>query len=71
MNVKIGFKLQVTATPGFHLLWDWYFRTMWLCSDVSDDPEYDTVMEKHRAEVLDSPENSVMHAIWTKDEEAQ
>jgi hypothetical protein len=30
MDVKIGFKLQVTATPGFHTLYEWCFRMMWL-----------------------------------------
>ena len=28
MNAKIGFKLQVTATPEFHSLYDWCFQTM-------------------------------------------
>jgi hypothetical protein len=28
MNAKIGFKLQVTATLGFHSLYDWCFQTM-------------------------------------------
>jgi len=71
MNVKIGFKLQVTATSGFHLLYDWCFQTMWLFSGVPEDPEDDTVMEKHGAEVLYSTVKSLMHAMRTKDEEAQ
>jgi hypothetical protein len=25
MKVKNGFKLQVTATPGFHVLYNWYY----------------------------------------------
>jgi hypothetical protein len=29
-NVRIGFKLQVTATPGFHSLYDWWYQKMWL-----------------------------------------
>ena len=28
MNAKIGFKFQVTATPGFHSLYDWCFQIM-------------------------------------------
>jgi len=28
MNAKIGFKLQVTATPGFHSLYDWCYHTI-------------------------------------------
>jgi len=49
MNVKIGFKLQVTATPGFHSLYDWCFQTMWLFLDVSEDPKVNNEMEKHSA----------------------
>jgi len=30
MNAKIGFKLQVTATPGFHSPKDWCYQAMWL-----------------------------------------
>jgi len=52
MNAKIAFKLQVTASPGFHSLYDWCFQTMWLCSDAPDDPEDVTVMDKHGAEAL-------------------
>ena len=29
-NATIGFKLQVTAIPGFHSLYDWCFQTMGL-----------------------------------------
>ena len=71
MNAKIGFKLQVTATPEFHSLYDWCFHTMWLFSGGPEDPEDDTVMEKHGAEALYSAVKSLMHAIQTKDEEAQ
>jgi hypothetical protein len=71
MNTNIGFKLEVTATPGLHSLYDWCFQTMWLFSGAPDDPEDDTVMEKHGAEALYSTVKSVMHAIWTKDEKAQ
>jgi len=71
MNAKIGFKLQVTATPGFHSLSNWCFQTMWLFSGAPDDPEDDTVMEKHRAEALYSAVKGLMHAIWTENEEAQ
>jgi len=71
MNAKIGFKLRVTATPGFHSLYDWCFQMMWLFSGAPEDPEDDTVMEKHGAEALCSAAKSLMHAIQTKDEEAQ
>jgi len=71
MNAKIGFKLQVTATPGFHSLYDWCFQTMWLFSGAPEDPEDDTGMEKHGAEALYPAVKSLMHAIRTKDKEAQ
>jgi len=71
MNTKIGFKLQVTATLGFDSLYDWYFQTMRLFAGASQDPEDDTVMERHGAEALYPAVKSLMHAIQTKDEEAQ
>jgi len=71
MNAQVGFKHQVTATPGFHSLYDWYFKTMWLFSGAPEDPEDDTAMEKHGAEALYSAVKSLMGAVRTKDEEAQ
>jgi hypothetical protein len=35
INAKIGFKVQVTATLGFHSLYDWCFQTMWLFSGAA------------------------------------
>jgi len=46
MNGRIGFKLQVTATPKFHSLYDWCFQTMWLFSGAPEDPADESVMEK-------------------------
>jgi SNF2 family DNA or RNA helicase len=71
MNAKIGFKLQVTATPGFHSLYDLCHQTMWLFSGVPDDPEDDMVMEQHRADALYFAVKSLMHPIRTEDEEVQ
>jgi len=71
MNAKIGFKLQETATPGFHSLHDWCYETIWQFSGAPDDPEDDTVMEMHGAEALCSAVKSLRHAIRTKNEEAQ
>ena len=71
MNAKIGFKLEVTATPGFHSLYDWCYQMMWLFSGVSDNPEDDIVMEKHGANALYSAVKSMMHAILTEHEEVQ
>jgi len=71
LNAKIEFKLQVTATLRFHSLNDWCFQMIWLFPCAPHNPEVDTVMEKHGAEALHSAGKSLMHTIWTKDEEAQ
>ena len=68
---RIGFKLQVTATLGFHSLYDWCYLPMWLFSGVPEDPADDTVMEMHGADALYSAVNSLMHAIRTEDQDAQ
>jgi hypothetical protein len=70
-NAKIGFKLQVTATLGFHSLDDWCYQTMWAFSGGSEDPEDVTVMEMHSMEALYSAVKSLMHAIRTEDQDAQ
>jgi len=70
-NARIGFKLQVTATPGFHSLDDWCYQAMWLFSGGPDDPEDENVMEKHAADALCSAVKSLMHAIRTEDQDAQ
>ena len=44
---------------------------MWLFSGAPEDPEDDTMMEKHGAEALYSAVKRLMHAIQTKAEEAQ
>ena len=69
--MRIGYKLQTTATPGFHSLYDWCFQTLGLFSAVPDDPGDKTVMEKHSAEALCSAVTSLIHAIWTEDHDAQ
>jgi len=66
MNARIGFELHITATPGFHALYDWCFQTMWLFSSAPEYPEDDTVIEKHGAETLYSAVKSLMHAIQTE-----
>jgi hypothetical protein len=71
INAKIGFKLQVTATPGFHSLYDWCYQTMWLFSDAPEDREDDMAMDPHGADELYSAVIRLMHAIWTEDKEAQ
>ena len=71
MNARIGFKLQVTTTPAFNSLFDWCYQTMWPFPGVPEDPEDDSVMEKRCAEALYSAVESLMHAIWTPDEDGQ
>jgi len=71
MNAIIGFKFQVTATPGFHSLYDWCFQMMWLFSGAPEEPEDETLMEKHGAEALYSTVKSSMHGIRTEDQDAQ
>jgi hypothetical protein len=70
-NPRIGFKLQVTAPPGFHSLYDWCYQAMWLVSGAPEDPEDETVMEMHGADPLYSTVKSLMHAIRTEDQNAQ
>jgi len=44
---KIGFTLHVLATLGFHSVYGWCYQTLWLFLGAPEDPEDDTVMEKH------------------------
>jgi hypothetical protein len=44
---------------------------MWLFSGAPEDPEDETVMEMHGADALYSSVKSLMHAIWTEDQDAQ
>jgi len=71
MYARIGFKLQVTGTLGFHSLYDWCYQTMWLFSGAPKDPEDETVMEMHGADALYSAVKSLMHAIRTEDQDVQ
>jgi len=71
MNAKIGFKLVVTPLPGFYSLNDWWYQMVWLFSGGPDNPQYDTVMEKHSAEALHSAVKGLMHAIHTEGKEAR
>jgi hypothetical protein len=70
-NARIGFKLQVTPTRGFHSLYNWCYLTMWLFSGAPKDPEDETVMEKHSADALYVALKSLMHAICPEDKDAQ
>jgi len=71
MNARIEFKLQVTAMPGFHSVYNWCFQPMWLFSGVLKDPEDDTVMEMHCTEAQYSAVKCLMDAIRTGDNDAQ
>jgi len=71
MIARIEFKHQVTATPGFHWLYDWCVQLMWQFSGAPEDPEDDTMMEKHCTDAEYWAVNSLMHPIRTEDKEAQ
>ena len=68
-NGRIGFTLPVTATPGFHSLYDWCYQTMWMFSGAPEDLENVTVMKMHGADALYSAVKRLMHAIRTKDQD--
>jgi len=70
-NARNGFKLQVTATPGFHSPYDWCYQAMWLFSGTPEDPENVTVMEMHGADALYSTVKILMHAIQTEAQDTQ
>jgi len=53
----------------FCSLYDWCYQVMWLFSVTPENPEIDSVMEKHGADALYSAVKRLMHAIWTEDEE--
>jgi hypothetical protein len=44
---------------------------MWLNSGAPEDPQDETVMEKHCTNALYSAVKSLMHAIRTEDQDAQ
>jgi hypothetical protein len=71
ITVRIGFILHVTATSGFPSLHDQCDHMIWLFSGAAEDPEDNRAMEEHRADTLDSAANSMMHVIWTEEEEAE
>jgi len=70
MNVKIRFKLQVTARPELHSLDDWSYQMMWLFSDAPEDPQDDSVMDKHSANTEYSAAKSLMNTIRTEEHTA-
>jgi len=71
MNATIGYRLQATATPWFHWLYDRWYQTIWLIPGAPEDPVDETVVAEHGAEALYSAVKSLMHAIRTEEEEAQ
>jgi len=71
MNARNGFNLQVTATTGFHSLYDWCFRMLALVSGAPEDPDDETVIGKHSTKALHSAVRSLMHDIRTEDQDAQ
>jgi hypothetical protein len=70
MNVRCEFKLEVTATLGFHSLYNWCFQPVWLFSGAPEDREEETVMEKRGTKAQYCAVKSLMHAIRTEVKEA-
>jgi len=71
MKSTIGFKLWVTAMPGFCWLFDRCYQLMMLISGAPEDWEDDTVIEMHSAETQCSAEWILMHGIEPEDEYSQ
>jgi len=71
MKVRTGLILQVTVMLGFESLYDWCYLMIWLFSGAPGDPENNTVMENHDADVLYSTVLSLMYTIWNTDNKAQ
>jgi len=70
-NARIGFTLQVTATPGVHSLHDWCYPTIWLFSGALEDPEDDTIVEKLGSDALYFAVKSLIDAFRTEDRHTQ
>jgi hypothetical protein len=66
MKARVGFTFQVTATPGFHSLYDWCFQTIWLFSVTSEEHKDETLLEMHNSDALNSAVKGWMHAIRTE-----
>ena len=63
LSQQIELNLQVTALWSFHSHLNWCYWLMWPFSDMSEDPEGDTVMEIYGAMGLYASVWSLMHAI--------
>jgi len=71
IRMRISFKLQVTATLGFHWLYDWCYQRTGQFSGTPEDLEDDTVEEEHGAEALYVAVKISMHVIREEDNDAQ
>ena len=71
MSLKIRFKRQVTAIPGFHSLYNCCYQTRWLFSGAPEDPEDETMMEKHGIKALNGAVMCLTHTIRSEDEDIQ
>jgi hypothetical protein len=70
-TARIAFNLEAVAVSHFHSLNDWGFESMWLYSSAPEDPEDDTVTNKHGADALYSEGNSFIHTIRNEDKESE
>jgi hypothetical protein len=71
MTATTGFKLQVKATPGFHILNYQCYQTMWQVPGAPDNSDDDTVIGMHCTDTMYSAAKSLIDAIRTEDEVAQ
>jgi hypothetical protein len=71
VHAKIGFKLQVTATPAYQTPNDWVNHTIWLFSCTPIRPEDKTSMERHGAEAFHVAVRSLIQGITSDDNEGQ
>jgi len=66
-----GFKLQVTAMPGFYSLFDWCYQIIQLFWLTPDNREDVTVYENRFAKVLYSMVKHLVHGIRTGNDKSQ
>jgi hypothetical protein len=64
-------KLQVTATPAYQTLNDWFNQMIWQFSGALNCPEDNTVTELHGAESLQVAVWGLTEGIMSDNNEAQ
>jgi len=67
ITLRIGFKLQVTAMLGFHLLWNHSYKRTDILSDTTNDPQSKITFQNCCAVTLNSAVPCSIHAIRMDD----